>query len=38
MQYTFLNIKGNNIFIADPPAASSEDELDPKFIRHGPRE
>ncbi|EKM48925.1 uncharacterized protein PHACADRAFT_265979 [Phanerochaete carnosa HHB-10118-sp] len=40
-EYTFLNIKGDNVFVADPPASASVDdgtELDPKFIRHGPRD
>ncbi|GJE96159.1 methyltransferase domain-containing protein [Phanerochaete sordida] len=38
-EYTFLNIKGNNVFIADPPASAPADgEPDPKFIRHGPRD
>ena len=41
LQYTFLNIRGNNIFVSDaePSAAdAADDEHDTQFIRHGPRD
>ena len=40
-QYTFLNIKGNNVFVTDAVSPASDDddeEPDTQFIRHAPRE